>query len=360
MPNILIIASAARVGGALTILKNILNEALETEYNYTIIVDPIIIKKLPIDKKFKYIPVNTQSWITRIIYDNFYYKKIINEGDYSFCLNLQNIPINFKELKQFIYYHQPLPLINYKFSPFKMDELKLFLYKHFYFLFIKMNKKFAYKFIVQTMWVKESLAKRLHFDINSIHIIKPKINLPKIEVKNFNDEVNWLFYPAQPFTYKNHKFLINIFLKLGKEYLEKNNFRLYLTISNTDFPELYHLVKKSNLDKIIFFLGSLSKDEVIHYYETCKSLIFTSYIETYGLPLAEATYFGSYIITGNHPFSNEILKEYPNKIICTPNSIDEWVDAVKNLTLKSKLKNPHTYIQHEGNDDILISLLKTI
>ncbi|HAT4484163.1 TPA: glycosyltransferase [Proteus mirabilis] len=358
MSNILIIASAARVGGALTIIKNILNEALETEYNYTVIIDPIISKQLPISKKIKYIYVNTQSWIKRIIYDNFYYKKIINEDDYSFCLNLQNVPVRFKRLKQFVYYHQPLPLINYKFSPFKRDELKLFIYKHFYFLFVKLNKKFANKFIVQTMWVKEALAKKLDFNINYIFIIKPKINLSKIENNLYDNKINWLFYPAQAFSYKNHKLLIKIFEKIGKEYLERNNFRLYLTINDRDFPKLYQKVQELKLDNIIFFLGNLTKDETIFYYKQCKSLIFTSNIETYGLPLAEATYFGSYIIAGNHPFSNEILKDYPNKKICNPTSIKEWVDAVKELPSKNKMEKDNFDIQNENNDKILILLLK--
>ena len=63
----------------------------------------------------------------------------------------------------------------------------------------------------------------------------------------------------------------------------------------------------------ITFLGSISHEEVMQMY--CQSvLVFPSYIETYGLPLKEASLCGAPIIAADRPFSKEILENYPNKL----------------------------------------------
>lgn len=128
MNNILVIATAARAGGALSILKKTISDAKKTTEKYTFLVDPSIKNTLDKSDNIEYIGINTKNWIKRIYFDIFGYSKIIKNSTYNICLNLQNVPVRIKNIKQYVYYHQSLPLIRYNF--FKKDK-KLWLYQKF-------------------------------------------------------------------------------------------------------------------------------------------------------------------------------------------------------------------------------------
>lgn len=356
MKKILIIASAARVGGALSILKDILHQARNTPHYYSVIIDPSITNHLPSSKNINYIIIDTTSWIKRIYYDFFGYKKLLSKEHFDICLNLQNIPSRINIEKQFIYYHQPLPLSEYHFSLFKKNEIKYWAYKNLYLFFIYINKKHAYKFIVQTKWVKEKLSKKLGLKNDLIYIIYPKIEFPKEIICNYDDD-NTMFYPASSFPYKNHIILIEALNQLPLDFLIKNKIKLYLTLSPDDNPELYDKVKQYNLMDIVIFLGNLNKNDVFSFYRKSKVLVFPSYLETYGLPLAEAMHYGCYIIALDQSFSREILDGYKNKILCT-NNVDEWAKEIESIVSKKRMPNNTIQLNKLSEKNIIDIILK--
>jgi len=101
----------------------------------------------------------------------------------------------------------------------------------------------------------------------------------------------------------------NIILKQNEEL----NYRLLLTITCQQLPRECKGLIDQVKDNVVF-LGSLTHQEVMKLY--CTSvLVFPSYIETYGLPLKEASLCGAPIIAADRPFSREILEHYENKFL---------------------------------------------
>ena len=95
-----------------------------------------------------------------------------------------------------------------------------------------------------------------------------------------------------------------------------SNYRVMLTIDERDLPkDCKGLIE--GIAGNIEFLGSISHAEVMKLY--CRAvLVFPSYIETYGLPLKEASLCGAPIICADRPFSREILEEYNSRSYFPP------------------------------------------
>ena len=75
-----------------------------------------------------------------------------------------------------------------------------------------------------------------------------------------------------------------------------------------------------------------------------KTLVFPSYIESYGLPLAEARKCGALILASDTPFSKEILRGYKNAYFFNPFAPDELADFMQGI-IEGKIKK-------EAVDDI--------
>ena len=93
--NVLIIASAAKEGGALSILTESLNNLKILNIHFTVVVNPSVVKYLPVANNIKYHMVDTSAWIKRIAYDFYGYPGLKYE-EYIACINFQNIPIRTK------------------------------------------------------------------------------------------------------------------------------------------------------------------------------------------------------------------------------------------------------------------------
>ncbi|MEQ5161773.1 glycosyltransferase [Proteus terrae] len=343
MNNILVIATAARTGGALSILKQVICDAKNTTDKYTFLIDHSIKNYLEKSPNIIYISIDTKNWIKRIYYDYRGYSKIIKKSNYNICLNLQNIPVRINNVKQYIYYHQPLPLNNHNFYK---ESKKLWLYQKFYLYFVKINIRFAHKFIVQTEWIQKNLTKKIKFNKNKIIIIKPIINVKKelINKNQYKKNDNVLFYPAASYFYKNHNLIIKALSTISTRFLKEHNYILYLTITEDEYLNTYKHTIPENIKEFIVFLGPIKHEDVHYYFSASKALLFPSYIETFGLPLVEAMSHGCFIIASDLEYSMDTLKKYSNKSLCASNSPEQWAKEIKKLVEKDKIEYEYEYI----------------
>ena len=108
--------------------------------------------------------------------------------------------------------------------------------------------------------------------------------------KEFNlSKKNFLFYPAQFWPHKNHKYLIDAYENLK---LVDNKFKIIF--SGYDKGNLKYLKNQINIknlqDKFIIF-DYLSNDQVISLYLNAKGLVMPTFVGHSTLPLYEAFYF---------------------------------------------------------------------
>ena len=65
-------------------------------------------------------------------------------------------------------------------------------------------------------------------------------------------------------------------------------------------------------------------------YDRC-TLLFPSYIETFGLPLAEAAQSGNPILAADTPFAHEILAEYGNAYFFQPSDCGRLAELMQDV-----------------------------
>ena len=324
--KIVIIDFAASEGGALSILKEYYDKAKkDNKNNYIFILSDNYLAetdniKIKILKKEK-------NWIGRLIFDYITGKKIIEEIKPDLVLSLQNTIVRGIKVKQHLYVHQAIPFQKIKkFSFFKKKEFKLAIIQYLIGACIKSSIKNADRVIVQTSWMKEAIIDDCNISSKKIEIIPPSIDLSYVKKQKKNKK-NLFFYPTSDHIYKNNEIIYSAVEKLNKEGI--SNFEIELTIDG----ESSECIKK---------IGRISRKEVFDKYSE-STLIFPSYIETYGLPLLEAKKSGATIITSDTPFSHEILDKYNKVIYFNPFDSEMLKSAIMEVLDEKKNKS-------EGNN----------
>ncbi|GEQ49544.1 glycosyltransferase [Tetragenococcus koreensis] len=289
---------AASEGGALTVLQNFYEEIRSSNdrNEWIFLLNDDYIEETD-NIKIKLFSEVKNSWFKRLYFELFQGKKIVNQLDPDIYFSLQNTATLGIKAEQIVYLHQSLPYQKEKsFSFFRKDEWKLAVYQKIIGrLYEYLFKQTKAKIIVQTEWMKKAVKKRIS---NKIVVVPPHIKIPdKLSNKKRENKKVTFFYPASDSLYKNHEVIyaaVNHIVKRGY-----TNFQVVLTIS-----------PKNVMNQNIYdFIGQVSRDEVFEYYSN-SILLFPSYIETYGLPLKEASLLNVPIIASKTDFSTEVLRGY--------------------------------------------------
>lgn len=189
------------------------------------------------------------------------------------------------------------------------------------------------EYVVQLPSVKDLFCKRFpNIKADRVHVIRP--NLPKIDVESVqkidvDENKKLLLYPATPLRYKNHIVVLKALSKIREE-----NPKLFETLKVVftvpSESEVALAVKKMNLDSVVSCIGSVSYEKLLSYYKSSCALLFPSKIESFGMPLIEAAFFGINIVASELPYAKEVLENYKNKRFCNPDNADEWKNAIEN------------------------------
>ena len=327
--RIMVFDVPAENGGALTILNQYYEEAVNDKENEWIFIvstpklyetDNVKIMNYPWIKK---------SWFHRLYFDYFIAHKIVVENNIDEILSLQNLIIHKIKTRQVLYLHQSLPFIEKRFK--FIENTKFWIYQNIISKMIYRSITKADKVIVQTNWMKDVCVKKTNVNPSKIVIEPPKIKIQvKKQYKQENTSQKLFFYPANSALYKNHRIIIEAMKDL-KNINDKYNYKVVFTLKgneNRNIRNLYMEVQKFNLP--ITFVGSLSIEEVYEYYSKAI-LIFPSYLESFGLPLLEAKIHDTPILASDCAFSHEILDDYKRVKYFSPNNYKELSYRMKHI-----------------------------
>lgn len=333
---------AAKTSGALTILNEFLKKisSLKCQNKFYIFVTLKELEKYQTEK-VKIIVLPNQGIIERIRWDNYKLKKYLKENkiEPDIFISLQNTGVNLpKKILQIIYYHQLLPLIDFKWSLLKKTERQFWIYKHIYPFFISQYLGRSYRVIIQTNWVKKLFNERFKYPLENMIVIKPVIKLPdNNKIKKIKNKKFRIFYPATPLIYKNHKIILEA-LKLLKD--EKKSFideiECVFTFSKGENFELDKIIEEYNLKENMKLIGEIPYEKVLEYYRNSNLLVFPSKIETLGLPLLEASYLNLDILAADLAYSREALENYKKVDFLDSNNSKNWANKIKEKYLESK------------------------
>ena len=223
-----------------------------------------------------------------------FYLKNINR--FSSILCLANIPPPIQtSIKTTIFFHNSL-LLNPLSHPI---SFKTRIINFFKFNYIKYYDHKDYKWIVQTPYIYKLLRENLIINSDQVSIFP--IFKEKPESYNLKKITNNFVYVSSGVSHKNHIRLIEAFI--GAANKTDKEIKLHLTLGKAELSKVSY---PNNLK--IQFHGTLSTDKVNELYNFCEFAIFPSLVESFGLPLIEATNHGCKVLASDLPYVHEVVE----------------------------------------------------
>ena len=269
------------------------------------------------------------SWLQRLRFELFTGAGFIRALKPDIVFSLENtMPGGALKAKSVLYVHQPLGFQKLKrFSLIKKEERHLAIYQYFISGMIDSSIKRSDRVIVQTRWMREALLDKLKVGADKVYAILPPLpGVPQnISSGEFNEKL--FLFPSGPIIYKNHECVIRAALILNER--GYTDFKVVFTLNEEEAGE--KLVKLSAQTRgNIEWKGKLEREELFDGYRT-GTLIFPSYIETYGYPPAEARSVGGMVLASDTPFCREVLEGYKNARFFDPFSPGELAGLIQKI-----------------------------
>ncbi|MBO5550970.1 MAG: glycosyltransferase [Lachnospiraceae bacterium] len=275
------------------------------------------------------------SQAARLKFELFTGGKWVNSLSPDIVFSLENLlprGIN-RNIRQVVYIHQPVGFQKTKkFSVIKKNEREQGIYQRFYHPLIIGSALRADAAIVQTEWMRRALLEQTGIDPARAYRVSPEIPDFSSYVNQGEFDRNRFFYPASDLPYKNHSVI------------EKA--RLILEAQGCS-PEVMYTKDRT-----------YPREEVLKEYNR-STLLFPSYIETYGMPLGEARQFGNPIIAADTGFAREVLKDYDNKYFFDPFDAEKLAALMRRVIEGEILPvKPHPYTEHGNSYARLVDIIR--
>lgn len=328
-------------GGPLSVLKDCLeymNSNDFTDYNVIALIhkkEVLDISKYP-NINFLEFPKSRKSYIYRLYYEYYYFKKISKQFIVDFWLSLHDITPNVGRIPQATYCHNPSPFNSINLSDLIVQPTQFFFsmfYKYLYKININKNKYV----IVQQLWIKENFEKIFNIKGENIIISKPQVPLvPQQYISTSHKNGKTIFFfPTFPRPFKNIEVIGDAVAHLNK--LNVFNFEVIITLDGSENKYSNTIISKYGSYENIKFIGLISREEVYNYYSKVDCLIFPSKLETWGLPISEFKQFKKPMIVSELPYAKETVSSYDKVSFFNPTNP---LELSEKMLMQIENKNP--------------------
>ncbi|MCH4013383.1 MAG: glycosyltransferase [Solobacterium sp.] len=322
-------------GGALSVYQDCLNELISCGYGEKCKIYALVNSKkfFNTNKQVEYIefPRSKQSWLFRLYYEYFYFKKLSKRLNAYYWISLHDITPNVHATKQYVYCHNPSPFNRMKITDAKYGW-KYYLFSKFYKYLYAINIKKNTAVIVQQDWMRKEFKKM--FQIDNIIVSRPSIPATKTIVSAPAEKTIFVC-PSYPRYYKNFEVVCKAARLLNEKGI--NNFQVIITVDGTENKYSKDLVKEFNNVESIDFTGLLSRNNLYDVYSKSKCLIFMSKLETWGMPIIEFKSTGQGMILADLPYCHETCGNYDNVSFVRPDDFNRLAVEMKKIIDGDKL-----------------------
>jgi hypothetical protein len=269
------------------------------------------------------------NWLIRIFYEYIYFYFWSWGKGIDVWISAHDLTPNVRSKKRCVYYHNVLPFYKFTFYDFFYDPVMYF-YGKIYLLFVKINlHKNTFIFIQSEAWV-DTISEKLNIHIDKIKTIKPKASIKShrvsavcnLQLLKLKNKVKYYIYPAFPRVFKNHQVLIDAAKRLDED------IGIIFTMEGNENRYAKSLKKNANDVNNIIFSGFLDHDRFLELLQVVEGVVFSSMIESWGLPLTEAKLLNKKIVVIDKPYSRDNLKGYNNVIYVEEKNINSWTDSL--------------------------------
>lgn len=348
-------------GGPLTILKDCLDsiphEMSHDDSRVILICSSEVYRNISLPPTVHplCLPLSRSSWIIRLYYERIGFYILSTLCNVHTWLSLHDFTSNVRAKCRVTYYHNA--------APFWIPQLRqaifspgMLLWKFFYFPLAAWGLDRNYALIVQQNWLKHEFNRRF-----------PRLRvlvMPPISSKKINDSLPGskshgssadevvsaaygqpsrgfvFFYPCIPRVFKNIELAIESVLDANAAGFDCS---LLLTFSGDE--NLYSRYLRWCYRKYtsIKFIGYQDRAQMDALYKSVDALLFTSLLETWGLPLSEAQLYGLPIASIDLPYVRETARGYPLLFLASDKKVinlSMFFDALKKDSFAKSLALP--------------------
>lgn len=334
---------AASAGGAMTVLRDFYNCVCEhdRENEWIFLLADRYFEETD-NVKIITMPQIKKSGLRKLLFDHVTGRRFINKLKPDVVLSLQNIITFGVKAPQAVYIHQSIPFQSVKrFSVLKTVERKAAVIQHLIGRIIRRSAKKSDLVVTQTQWMKDAICEKCRIDSERVRVVQPTVHIGAERVEYFVP-TNF-FYPTSNQFYKNNQCLMEASAALEQEGIVH---QVVMTLP----------AEKSK--GMIACVGRIPYEQVLKYY-SCSTLVFPSYIETFGYPLAEARQVGTVVLASDCPFSREVLKGYENAYFFDPFQPLQLKELMKRVATGQIIKKP-VEVPAETAPDSWLTVMQTV
>lgn len=309
---------AASSGGALTILESFYRFVRDFggDHEWVFLLGSDLLEETE-NIRTVVLPEVKGSWLRRLAFDLLSGRRLIASLNPDVIFSLQNTYTYGLRCPQVVYVHQPLPFERAKhFSLLRRGERYLAIYQHVIGAVIKQSIRRAAHVIVQTQWMRAAILDQVRIARDRVTRVLPDLEDLSPYKHEMPPDTGAFFYPTSSTIYKNNECVYAACRLLGEQGV--HDFTVTMTL---DGP-----ASEPNVNLI----GRVPREQVLHALSR-STLIFPSYIETYGLPLAESRALGSIVLAADLPYAREVLDAYPNAYFFNPSIPGELAELINQV-----------------------------
>ncbi|TDS13796.1 glycosyltransferase [Sphingobacterium paludis] len=299
-------------GGTLRILRDCLNylSILAEHEDYRILA--IVYKKELVDfPNIEYIETQwpKKRWVNRLWYEYVSLRNLSKSlQPVALWFSLHDTTPSVVATRRAVYCHNSFPFLKWNlrdvlFAP----KIVLFaLFSRFIYQFNIQKNNYV---VVQQEWFRDAFVRLFNLNAKQI-IVAPangtKLHLDVVTRQATPDKVVFI-YPAIADSHKNFECICAAAECLWAKGVR--NFEVLLTISgeeNTYTKWLFNRWAKKT--PALRFLGYLDRATLFQHYQASDCLIFSSKVETWGLPISEFSQYGRPLLLADLPYAHETAK----------------------------------------------------
>ena len=342
MPIKCLVVSAVNIieGGTLTVLVESLDAATEflsEDWEIVALVHNVSLIKNPRVRTIAF-PRSKQSWFRRVVLEWYHFGLLSKQLKPDLWLSLHDITPRVRAKRQAVYCHNPSPFYNLSLREAILDP-KFMLFNLFYKYLYRINIHRNFAVVVQQDWLR--VAFRNMYNPSNIIVAHPVQHVISQHSQVKHSKTIFL-YPSLSRFFKNIEVLCKAAACLP-DYIQ-DQIEIRLTIDGSENRYARNLKQAFGNVTALRFIGRQNREQMAIQYSQCDAVLFPSKLETWGLPISEATALGKPLIVSDLPYSHETVGTYANVSFLPPDDAAKWADAIKGVAL-------NTWV-HQGNFEV--------
>jgi len=278
-------------GGGKVLLLQLL-ESINDCNNLLIILDDRLNFNLSINKNHKII--KTKKNIFNFLYNELYI--FLHSSRLTKVICLHNLPVFFKNPGFVsVYVHNRLYFLKNQ-KKFFFSRIKRF--------FFSKSFKFCDEVVVQTPTMKDEMQSFLKKECLDIPVTQfPFFNTNNLNKKKLPKKYDYI-YVADGSAHKNHSNLLKAWIILAHENIRPS---MVLTVPLSQVTLINKINATSKIHNLkIYNFSDLDHSEISRLYNLSRFLIYPSFLESFGLPLLEASFYKLKIVASELDYVRDI------------------------------------------------------